>query len=49
VTFARDQQALARLRQKLAANRDAQPLFDTARFCRSLEAAYASISMSSAA
>ena len=49
VTFARDQEALARLRQKLAANRDAQPLFDTARFCRSLEAAYASISMSSAA
>jgi protein O-GlcNAc transferase len=35
-----DPEALSSIRQKLARNRDACPLFDTARFARHLEAAY---------
>jgi predicted O-linked N-acetylglucosamine transferase (SPINDLY family) len=38
--LARDAPALARLKAKLARNRDASPLFDTARITRNLEAAY---------
>jgi predicted O-linked N-acetylglucosamine transferase (SPINDLY family) len=40
LTLARDRRALAAIRQKLLANRDKAPLFDTARFTRNLEAAY---------
>jgi predicted O-linked N-acetylglucosamine transferase (SPINDLY family) len=40
LTLARDSAALAALRAKLAANRATQPLFDTARFTRNLEAAF---------
>jgi predicted O-linked N-acetylglucosamine transferase (SPINDLY family) len=38
--LATDQQKLAALRQRLAANRLTQPLFDTALFARHIEAAY---------
>jgi len=38
--YARDRHALAALREKLRANRLAEPLFDTARFVRNLERAY---------
>src|SRR5258706_7310860 len=38
--LARDANALAGIRAKLQRNRDTQPLFDTARFTRNLEAAY---------
>ena len=38
--LAREPQALASLKTKLAANRSTHPLFDTARFTRNLEAAY---------
>jgi predicted O-linked N-acetylglucosamine transferase (SPINDLY family) len=41
ITLARDPQALPTLREKLARNRDAGPLFDTPRFTRDLEAVYA--------
>jgi protein O-GlcNAc transferase len=41
--LARDPKALLALKAKIAANRLAQPLFDTARFTRNLEAAYAAI------
>ena len=40
VTLAGDADRLASLRQKLAANRGTTPLFDTARYCRHVEAAY---------
>jgi len=40
VALARDPQRLAAVRQKLARNRDAGPLFDTRRFTRHIEAAY---------
>jgi predicted O-linked N-acetylglucosamine transferase (SPINDLY family) len=38
--IARNPVRLAALKEKLARNRDAKPLFDTARFTRDLEAAY---------
>ena len=38
--LARDKAALALLRDKLARNRTTQPLFDNARLCRAMEAAY---------
>jgi protein O-GlcNAc transferase len=38
--LARDAAALAALREKLARNQRTQPLFDGARFCRQIEAAY---------
>jgi predicted O-linked N-acetylglucosamine transferase (SPINDLY family) len=41
--LARDPEALAALRSKLTTSRDAMPLFDTARFTRNLEAAYATM------
>jgi predicted O-linked N-acetylglucosamine transferase (SPINDLY family) len=41
ITLARDPQALAAIREKLARNRDTGPLFDTPRFTRDLEAVYA--------
>jgi protein O-GlcNAc transferase len=40
LALARDPTRLAAIRAKLVANRDTQPLFDTARFARDLEAAY---------
>ena len=40
LALARDTEALARLRKKLATNRSTQPLFDTARITRNLETAY---------
>jgi predicted O-linked N-acetylglucosamine transferase (SPINDLY family) len=40
VELARDRTQLRELRDRLAHNRTRQPLFDTARFCRHLEAAY---------
>jgi protein O-GlcNAc transferase len=40
LTLARDPAALARVREKLARNRAAEPLFDSARFCGDLERAY---------
>ncbi|HVZ13345.1 MAG TPA: tetratricopeptide repeat protein, partial [Bauldia sp.] len=43
VRLARDPAALAAVKAKLAANRDGTPLFDTARFTRYLEAAYATM------
>jgi predicted O-linked N-acetylglucosamine transferase (SPINDLY family) len=39
--FARDESALASVRAKLAKNRDTSLLFDTARYTRNLEAAFA--------
>jgi protein O-GlcNAc transferase len=41
--LARDPEQLAALRQKLARNRDVFPLFDTGRFTRHIEAAYATM------
>jgi predicted O-linked N-acetylglucosamine transferase (SPINDLY family) len=41
--YGRDASARAALRAKLAANRQTQPLFDTARFARNLEAGYREI------
>lgn len=38
--LARDRPALGALREKLARNRITHPLFDSARFCRHIEAAY---------
>jgi predicted O-linked N-acetylglucosamine transferase (SPINDLY family) len=38
--LARDRNALSRLREKLARNRAAAPLFDTTRYCRDLETAF---------
>ncbi|MGH9693637.1 MAG: UDP-N-acetylglucosamine-peptide N-acetylglucosaminyltransferase, partial [Bryobacteraceae bacterium] len=38
--LARDPERLARIRAQLMRNRDTEPLFDTARFTRNLEAAY---------
>jgi predicted O-linked N-acetylglucosamine transferase (SPINDLY family) len=40
LALARDVEALARVRTKLATNRSMQPLFDTARITRNLETAY---------
>jgi predicted O-linked N-acetylglucosamine transferase (SPINDLY family) len=40
LTLARDPERLAAIRAKLARNRDTEPLFDTPRFTRGLEAAY---------
>jgi predicted O-linked N-acetylglucosamine transferase (SPINDLY family) len=40
LALARDAEALARVRTKLVANRNTEPLFDTARITRNLEAAY---------
>jgi protein O-GlcNAc transferase len=40
LALARDPEALARLRTKLASNRSTEPLFDTARITRNLETAY---------
>jgi hypothetical protein len=39
-TLARDPERLAAVRAKLARNRATEPLFDTARYTRDLEAAY---------
>jgi protein O-GlcNAc transferase len=39
--LAREPSFLASIKAKLARNRDAYPLFDTARFTRHIEAAYA--------
>ena len=41
LAFARDAPALAALKAKLARNRESEPLFDTKRFTRALEAAFA--------
>lgn len=41
LALARDSQRLAGIREKLKASRDRMPLFDTLRFTRNLEAAYA--------
>jgi len=41
--LAQNRTELARLREKLKATRDSMPLFDTARFTRNLEAAYAAM------
>jgi predicted O-linked N-acetylglucosamine transferase (SPINDLY family) len=38
--LAREPALLSTLRQKLAGNRETQPLFDTKRFTRHIEAAY---------
>jgi len=43
LALARDPVRLAAIRQKLARNRDQQPLFDIARFTRGLEAIYAAM------
>ena len=40
LSLARDPEAMARARAKLASNRSTQPLFDTARITRNLETAY---------
>jgi predicted O-linked N-acetylglucosamine transferase (SPINDLY family) len=40
MALAQDPEKLAEVRARLAQNRDACPLFDTARFTRHLEAAY---------
>jgi predicted O-linked N-acetylglucosamine transferase (SPINDLY family) len=40
IALARDPQTLAAIREKLARNRDASPLFDTLRYTRDLEALY---------
>ncbi|MCP3951232.1 MAG: glycosyltransferase, partial [Desulfobacterales bacterium] len=40
IELARDPEALSALRQRLIYNRNTQPLFDTERFTRNLEAAY---------
>jgi len=40
LTLARDPAALRAIKNKLAANRETHPLFDTARFTRNLEAAF---------
>jgi predicted O-linked N-acetylglucosamine transferase (SPINDLY family) len=40
LTLARDPERLAAIKAKLMRNRDAEPLFDTARFTRYLESAY---------
>jgi predicted O-linked N-acetylglucosamine transferase (SPINDLY family) len=40
LTLANDPSRIAALKQKLAANRDTAPLFDTGRFARNIEAAY---------
>jgi predicted O-linked N-acetylglucosamine transferase (SPINDLY family) len=42
-SLAREPARLAALRQKLARNRDTHPLFDTARFTRAIESAYATM------
>lgn len=47
--LARDPEALSALRARLAANRRTEPLFDTARFARSIEAAYTQIYATAAA
>jgi predicted O-linked N-acetylglucosamine transferase (SPINDLY family) len=41
LTLAREPQTLAAIKAKLARNRDTCALFDTARYTRNLEAAYA--------
>jgi predicted O-linked N-acetylglucosamine transferase (SPINDLY family) len=43
LTLASDSARLSALKAKLASNRTTHPLFDTARFCRHLEAAYTRI------
>jgi predicted O-linked N-acetylglucosamine transferase (SPINDLY family) len=43
LALARDPERLAAIRARLVHNRDTEPLFDTARFTRNLEAAYAAI------
>jgi predicted O-linked N-acetylglucosamine transferase (SPINDLY family) len=40
LNLARHPAALSRLREALSRNRETSPLFDTARFCRNLEAVY---------
>ena len=40
LALARDPERLAAIKAKLMRNRDTEPLFDTARFTRDLEAAY---------
>jgi predicted O-linked N-acetylglucosamine transferase (SPINDLY family) len=40
LALARNASRLAALRQRLRSNRDSQPLYDTQRFTRDLEAAY---------
>jgi protein O-GlcNAc transferase len=40
LALAKDPARLAELRARLAANRLSSPLYDTARFCAALEAAY---------
>jgi predicted O-linked N-acetylglucosamine transferase (SPINDLY family) len=43
LSLARQPDTLHQLRTRLAANRDASPLFNTAQYCRHLEAAYTSM------
>ena len=43
VTLARDPERLMRIKTKLRRNRDTEPLFNTTRFTRNLESAYATI------
>jgi protein O-GlcNAc transferase len=45
LTLAREPDRLAVLKAKIAVNRRTHPLFDTARFCRGIEAAYAQMHM----
>lgn len=49
IALLRDREALGDVRARLARNRATSALFDSARFCRSLEAAYLAIGKSSAA
>ena len=42
-TLARDTDMLSTVRARLAQNRRTHPLFDTGRFCRHIEAAYAAM------
>jgi predicted O-linked N-acetylglucosamine transferase (SPINDLY family) len=43
LNLARDPHRLARIRKKLARNRETHPLFDTARYTRNLEAVYSAM------
>ena len=43
INLARDRDALATIRERLARNRQTHPLFDTGRYCRHLETAFATM------
>jgi predicted O-linked N-acetylglucosamine transferase (SPINDLY family) len=43
LNLARNPRSLARIKKKLARNRETHPLFDTARYTRNLEAAYSAM------